>query len=157
MPALRSRSAKAFALHISARLKLSARRSAKAFALRVLARLRPSPHATSADKKAFALRGVPFGRALQAAQRVGWSGDEAPSEDFQDQLSPPAWREDEVSVQCHAARVRVYRRDLNLFVVRDSKWQADIDRELARRTHVKHIERDAQPAESKDEMIARAH
>jgi len=79
------------------------------------------------------------------------------AEDFLNELPPPAWREDEVSVECDAARVRVDRRDLNLFVVRDTKGQPDIERELPRRTHVEHVEKDAQSEGSKDEMIARAH
>src|SRR5882724_6349371 len=98
-----------------------------------------------------------FGGALQSPQRVGRPSDEPPAEDFLDELSPPAWREDEVSVECHAARVRVDRRDLNLFVVRDAKGQPGFERELPRRTHVEHVERGAQHAESKGEMIARAH
>ena len=62
-----------------------------------------------------------------------------------------------MSVVRDAARVRVDRRDLNPFVVRDTKGKPDIERELPRRTHVEHVERDAQRAGSKDEMIARAH
>jgi hypothetical protein len=98
-----------------------------------------------------------FGGAFQSPQRVGRSGNEPPAEDFLDELPPPAWREDEVSVECHAARVRVDRRDLNLFVVRDAKGQPRLERELPRRTHVEYVESDAQHAESKGEMIARAH
>ncbi len=98
-----------------------------------------------------------FGGTFQSPQRVGRPSDEPPAEDFLDEMSPPAWREDEVSVECHTARVRVDRRDLNLFVVRDTKGQPDIERELPRRTHVEHVESDAQPEGSKDEMIARAH
>ena len=98
-----------------------------------------------------------FGGAFQSPQRVGRPSDEPPAEDCLDELSPPAWREDEVSVECHTARVRVDRRDLNLFVVRDTKGQPDIERELPRRTHVEHVEKDAQSEGSKDEMIARAH
>lgn len=98
-----------------------------------------------------------FGGAFQSPQRVGWPSDEPPAEDFLDELSPPAWREDEVSVEGHAARVRVDRCDLNLFVVRDTKGQPHIERELPRRTHVEHVESDAQPEGSKNETIARAH
>src|SRR5205807_420381 len=82
---------------------------------------------------------------------------EPPAEDFLDEPSPPAWREDEVSVECDAARVRVDRRDLNVFVVRDTKRQPDIEREFPRRAHGEHVEVDAQPEGSKDETIARAH
>ena len=96
-----------------------------------------------------------FGGAFQSPQRVGRPSDEPPAEDSLDELSPPAWREDEVSVECHAARVRVDRRDLNLFVLRGAKGQPDIERELPRRTHVEHVECDAEHAGSKDEMIAR--
>jgi hypothetical protein len=63
----------------------------------------------------------------------------------------------EVSVVRDAARVRVDWRDLNPFAVRDTEGKPDIERELPRRTHVEHVERDAQPADSKGEMIARAH
>jgi hypothetical protein len=98
-----------------------------------------------------------FGGAFQSPQRVGRSGDEPTAEDCCDELAPPAWREDEVSVECDAARGRVDRRDLNLFVVRDSKGQPDIERELPRRTHVEHVERNAQYAGAKNEMIARVH
>jgi hypothetical protein len=98
-----------------------------------------------------------FGGAFQSPQRAGRSGDEPPTEDCLDELPPPAWREDEVSVECDAARMRVDRRDLNLFVVRDTKGQPDIEHELPRRTHVEHVEGDVQHADSKDEMIARAH
>lgn len=98
-----------------------------------------------------------FGDAFQSPQRVGGPGDEPPTEDLLDELSPPAWRENEVSVECHAARVRVDRRDLNVFAVRDPKGQPDINREISRRTHIDHVENDAQPAASKDEMIACAH
>jgi hypothetical protein len=98
-----------------------------------------------------------FGGAFQSPHRVGRSGDEPPAEDFLDELPPPAWREDEVSVECDAARLRVDRRDLNLFVVRDTKRQADIEHELPRRTDVEHVESDAKHAGSKYEMIARSH
>jgi hypothetical protein len=98
-----------------------------------------------------------FGGAFQSPQRASRSGDEPPAEEFLDELSPPAWREDEVSVERDAARVRVDRRDLNLFVVRDAKGQPGFERELPRRTHVEHVERDAQPTGSKNDMIARAH
>jgi hypothetical protein len=50
-----------------------------------------------------------FGNAFQSAQRVGRSGDEPPAEDFLDELPSPAWREDEASVECDAARVRFDR------------------------------------------------
>ena len=98
-----------------------------------------------------------FGGALQSPQPAGRSGDEPAAEDFLDELSPPAWREDEVCVERDAARVRVDRRDLNLFAVRDAKGQPCMEHELPRRAHVEHVESDAQPAGSKDEMIARAH
>jgi hypothetical protein len=98
-----------------------------------------------------------FGGAFQSSQRAGRSSDEPPAEDFLDELPPPAWREDEVSVECDAARMRVDRRDLNLFVVRDTKGQPGDEHELPRRTHVEHVETDAQHAGSKDDMIARAH
>jgi hypothetical protein len=97
-----------------------------------------------------------FGRALQSAQRAGGSSGDSPTEKFRDELSPPAWQEDEVSVVCDAARVRVDRRDLNLFVVRDPKRTLDIERELSRWAHVEHVERDAQRAGAKDDMIALA-
>src|SRR3954452_20991368 len=112
-----------------------------------------SPWCTSSGRQSRIL----FGGAFQSPQRARRSGDEPPAEDFLDELPPPAWREDEVSVECHAARVRVDRRDLNLFVVRDAKGQPGFERELPRRTHVEHVERDAQHAESKGQMIARAH
>jgi hypothetical protein len=99
---------------------------------------------------------MPFGGGFQPPQRLGRSGDEPPAEDFLDELPPPAWREDEASGECDAARVRVDRRDLNLFVVRNTKGQPDIERELPRRTHVEHVESDAQHAGPKDEMIAGA-
>jgi hypothetical protein len=98
-----------------------------------------------------------FGGAFQSPQRAGRSGDEPPAEDFLDELSPPPWREDEVAVERDAARVRVDRRDLNLFVVRDTKGQPGIEHELPRRANVEHVESDAQHAGSKCEMIARAH
>jgi hypothetical protein len=98
-----------------------------------------------------------FGGAFQSPQRVGRSGDEPPAENLLDKLSPPAWREDEVSVECDAARVRVDWRDLNLFVIRETKGQPDIDRELPHGAHVEHVESDAQYASAKDEMIACAH
>jgi hypothetical protein len=98
-----------------------------------------------------------FGGAFQSAQRAGRSSGDPPAEDFLDELSPPAWQEDEVSVVCDAARVRVDRRDLNLFVVRDPKGKPGIERELPRWAHVEHVERDAQRAGSKDDMIALAH
>ena len=44
-----------------------------------------------------------FRGAFQSPQRVGRPSDEPPAEDFLDELSPPAWGEDEVSVECHAA------------------------------------------------------
>jgi hypothetical protein len=62
-----------------------------------------------------------------------------------------------VSVVRDAARTRVDWRDLDPFVVRDAKGKPDIEHELPRRTHVEHVERDSQHAESKGEMIARAH
>ena len=98
-----------------------------------------------------------FGGAFQSAQRARRSGGDPPAEDFLDELSPPAWQEAEVSVVGDAARVRVDRRDLNLFVDRDPKRKPAIERELPRWTHVEHVERDAQRAGSKDDMIARAH
>ena len=98
-----------------------------------------------------------FGGVFQSSQRIGRSGDELAPEHRLDELSPPAWREDEVSVECDATRVRVERRDLNLFVVRHSKRQRDIERELAQRTHVEHVDGDSEHAGSKDETIARAH
>ena len=97
-----------------------------------------------------------FGGAFQSLQRVGRSGEKTPAENVRDELPPPAWREDEVSVERDAARVAVDRRDLNLFVVRDTKGQPDIERELPQRTHVEHVEGDAQHAGAKDEMIAHA-
>jgi hypothetical protein len=98
-----------------------------------------------------------FGGAFQSTQRAGRSGDDPPAEDFLDELSPPAWWEDEVAVVRDAARVGVDRRDLNPFAVRDAKGQPCVEHELPRRTHVEHVESDAQPGGSKDEMIARAH
>jgi hypothetical protein len=98
-----------------------------------------------------------FGGAFQSAQRAGRAGGDPPAEDFLDELSPPAWQEAEVSVVRDAARVRVDRRDLNLFVDRDPKGKPAIERELPRWTHVEHVERDAQRTGSKDDMIARAH
>ncbi len=98
-----------------------------------------------------------FGGAFQSPQRPGGSGGDPPAEDALDELSPPAWQEDEESVVGDAARLRVDWRDLNPFVVRDPEGEPDIGRELPRRTHVEHVERDAQRAGSQDEMIARAH
>src|SRR5205085_10545263 len=98
-----------------------------------------------------------FGDAFQSPQRAGRSGDDPPAEDFLDELSPPTWREDEVCVERDAARVRVDRDDLNLFAVREAKGQPGMEHELPRRAHVEHVETDAQPAGSKDEMIAHAH
>src|SRR5437763_6381412 len=95
-----------------------------------------------------------LGGAFQSPQRAGRSGDDPPAEDCLDELSPPAWREDEVCVERDAARVRVDRRDLNLFAVRDAKGQACMEHELRRGAHVEDIETDAQAAGSKDEMIA---
>ena len=62
-----------------------------------------------------------------------------------------------MSVVCDAARVRVDRRDLNLFVARDPKGKPGIERELPQWAHVEDVERDAQRAGSKDDMIALAH
>src|SRR3954469_7837497 len=95
-----------------------------------------------------------FGGAFQSAQRAGRSSGDPPAEDFFDELSPPAWQEDEVSVVCDAARGGVARTDLNLFVVRDPKGKPGIERELPRWAHVEHVEHDAQRAGSEDDMIA---
>jgi len=98
-----------------------------------------------------------FGGTFQSPQRAGRAGGEPPTKDCLDEVPPPAWRENEMAVGCDAGRMRVDRRDLNPFVVRDTKGQAGIERELPRRTHVEHVESDAQPAGSKGEMIAGAH
>jgi len=97
-----------------------------------------------------------FGGVFQSPQRVGRSADEPPAEDFRNDPAPPAWREDDVSVECDAVGVRVDWRDLNLFVDRDTKGQPDIEREFPRRTHIEHVERDAEHAGAKAEMIAHA-
>jgi hypothetical protein len=98
-----------------------------------------------------------FGGAFQSPQRARRSGGDPPAEDMLDELSPPAWQESEASVVRHAARVCVDRRDLNPFVIRDTEGKPDIQSELQPRTHVEHVEPDAQPAEYEDDMITRAH
>jgi hypothetical protein len=98
-----------------------------------------------------------LGGRFQSPQRAGRSGGDPPAEDLLDELSTPAWQEDEVSVVRDAARVLVDGRDLNPFMVRDAEGHPDIERELTRRTHVEHVERDAQHAQSKGDMIAHSH
>ena len=98
-----------------------------------------------------------FGSVFQPLERVRRSPEKAPTEDFRDEPSPPAWREDEVSIERDATRVPVDRRDLYVFVIGHSKGQPHIKYELLRRTHVEYVDHNPEHARSKGEVIARAY
>jgi len=66
-----------------------------------------------------------LGRILQAAQRLGGTIDEPPTEERLNQPAPPSWRELEHSTERHAARVRTDGRHPDHFIVDHAKGQVN--------------------------------
>lgn len=77
---------------------------------------------------------------LEPRQRVSRTADEERSQHLLDQLSTPAWRETEVSIEGDPTAPRLARRqDLNHLVIDDAERKMCVQRELPQRFHRKQF------------------